>query len=178
MRELNVPSELLEPPLLDGNEQVLIEDYLKLIIKKLEEWTANLMNTEIEAFTKREEPPEVDSDGLYGMQGAVILFQMVNQQVDLAMDSGQGLILARVVEEVNRVMRGIQERWTKLIEAEFKKQAEKLEKLLVAWRSTVLLLLTTKSSPPICGSPLGTYRTFGIREVPCNDPRTPQRHHR
>lgn len=127
MKELNVPPELLEPPLLDGNEQVLVEDYLKLIIKKLEEWTANLMKTEIEAFTKREEPPEIDSDGLYGMQGAVILFQMVNQQVDLAMDSGQGLILARVIEEVNRIMRGIQDRWNKLIEAEFKKQSEKPE---------------------------------------------------
>lgn len=127
MKELNVPSELLEPPLLDGNEQVLIEDYLKLIIKKLEEWTDNLMKTEIETFTKREEPPEIDSDGLYGMQGAVILFQMVNQQVDLAMDSGQGLILARVVEEVNRVMRGIQDRWNKVVEAEFKKQSEKPE---------------------------------------------------
>ena len=79
MKELNVPSELLEPPLLDGNEQILIEDYLKLIIRKLDEWSANLMKTEIEAFTTRAEPPEIDGDGLYGTQGAVILFQTVNQ---------------------------------------------------------------------------------------------------
>jgi exocyst complex component 3 len=127
MKELNVPPELLEPPLLDGNEQNLIEDYLKLIIKKLDEWTANLMKTEIEAFTTRAESPEVDSDGLYGTQGAVILFQMVNQQVDSAMDSGQGVILARVVEEVSRVMREIQQQWTRLIDAEYKKQVEKPE---------------------------------------------------
>ncbi|KIP02995.1 hypothetical protein PHLGIDRAFT_78271 [Phlebiopsis gigantea 11061_1 CR5-6] len=129
MKELNVSPELMEPPLLDGKEQDLIEDYLKLIIKKLDEWSANLMKTEVEAFTTRAEPPEVDSDGTYGTQGAVILFQMVNQQVDSAMDSGQGLILARVIEEVSRVMRGIQDQWTRLIEIEYKKQIEKPEEV-------------------------------------------------
>lgn len=127
MKELEIPPELLNPPLLDGNEQDLIEDYLKIIIKKLEEWTENLMKTEVAAFTQREEPPETNSDGLYGTQGAVILFQMVNQQVDLAMESGQGLILARTVEEINRVMRGVQTRWLTLVGTEYKKFAEKPE---------------------------------------------------
>jgi exocyst complex component 3 len=129
MKELNVPPELLEPALMDGKEQTLIDDYLQLIVKKLDEWTANLMKTEIGEFTTRAEPPELDSDGLYGTQGAVILFQMVNQQVDLATESGQGAILARVVSETNRVMRGIQDQWVKVIEAEFKKQTEKPEEV-------------------------------------------------
>ncbi|THH28000.1 hypothetical protein EUX98_g6185 [Antrodiella citrinella] len=129
MKELNVPPELLEPALFDGNEQTLIEDYLKLIVRKLDEWTANLMKTEIEAFTAREEPPEIDSDGLYGTQGAVILFQMINQQVDLALDSGQGLILSRTVEEVNRVMRSVQDQWSKVLDAEYKKHTEKPEEV-------------------------------------------------
>ncbi|KAJ3514989.1 hypothetical protein NLJ89_g2038 [Agrocybe chaxingu] len=127
MKELNVPSELLDPPLLDGKEQTLIEDYVQLIIKKLDEWSANLMKTEIAEFTKRDEPPELDSDGLYGTQGGVILFQMVNQQIDLATESGQGAILARVVGETNRVMRGIQDQWSKVIDSEFKRQMEKPE---------------------------------------------------
>jgi exocyst complex component 3 len=127
MRELNVPSELLEPPLLDGKEQALIDDYLQLLVAKLDEWSANLMKTELQEFAARAEPPEVDGDGLYGTQGAVILFQMVNQQCDLAIESGQGLILARVVGDVNRVMRGIQSQWTKVVDAEFKKQMEKPE---------------------------------------------------
>lgn len=127
MKELEVPPEYLEPPLLDGNEQSLIDDYLKLIIRKLDEWTTNLMKTEIQEFTTRAEPPEIDNDGMYGTQGAVILFQMVNQQVDVATESGQGAILAKVVSETNRVMRGIQNRWTKTLEAEFKKQIEKPE---------------------------------------------------
>jgi len=130
MKELDVAPELLEPSLLNGEEQNLIEDYVKLIVKKLDEWSANLMKTEIQEFTTRSEPPEVDSDGLYGTQGAVILFQMVNQQIDAATESGQGAILARVVGEVNRVMRSIQDQWTKVVEAELKKQTEKPEEIV------------------------------------------------
>ncbi|KAF9563971.1 exocyst complex component sec6 [Agrocybe pediades] len=130
MKELNVSSDLLDPPLLDGNEQALIEDYVQLIIQKLDEWSANLMKTEVAEFIKRDEPPEIDSDGLYGTQGGVILFQMVNQQIDLATESGQGAILARVVGEINRVMRGIQDQWSKVVDAEFKKQMEKPDEVV------------------------------------------------
>ena len=130
MEELNVPPELLDPPLLDGKDQLLIEDYVKLIISKLDEWSANLMKTEVTEFTQRKEPPELDSDNLYSMQGGVILFQMVNQQVDLATESGQGAILAQVVGEVNRVMRGMQEQWVKVVETEFKKQVDKPEEIV------------------------------------------------
>ncbi|TFY83191.1 hypothetical protein EWM64_g825 [Hericium alpestre] len=129
MQELEIPQELLQPPLLEGKEQTLIDDYLNLIISKLDEWTSNLMKTEVEHFTKREEPPELDADEKYGMQGAVILFQMVNQQVDAATESGQGMILARVITEVNRVMRGVQDQWTKLIDVEYKRHVEKPEEV-------------------------------------------------
>ena len=125
MKELEIPAELLDPPLLGGNEQSLIDDYLKLLVKKLDEWSANLVKTEVTEFTSRAEPPELDADGQYGMQGAVILFQMVNQQVDAAMESGQGMILARVVSETNRVMRGVQDQWTRIIETEYKKTSER-----------------------------------------------------
>ncbi|KAL0567644.1 SNARE-binding exocyst subunit S6 [Marasmius crinis-equi] len=128
MKELNIPPELLEPALLDGKEQSLIEDYLQVIIKKLDEWSENLMKTELEEFVTRKDPPEVDADGMYVSQGgAAIMFQMVNQQVDLAMDSGQGAILARVIGETQRVMRGMQEQWVKAVESEFKKYTEKPE---------------------------------------------------
>ena len=127
MKELEIAPELLDPPLLEGKEQRLIDDYLQLIVKKLDEWSRNLMKSEIQEFTTRTEPPELDADGMYGTQGAVILFQMVNQQVDVATESGQGAILAQVITEVNRVMRGIQEQWTKIVEAEFKKHSEKPE---------------------------------------------------
>jgi exocyst complex component 3 len=127
MADLEVPPELLQPPLLDGKEQGLIDDYLALIVRKLDEWTTNLMRDEIEGFTRRAEPPELDAEGQYGMQGAVILFQMVNQQIDAATESGQGAILASVVGEVNRVMHGVQDQWTKLIETEYRRHTTQPE---------------------------------------------------
>jgi len=129
MKELNIPQEFIQPPLLDGREQSLIDDYLGVIVRKLDEWSENLMKTEVEAFTQRKDPPELDADGMYGTQGAVILFQMINQQVDLAMESGQGAILARVITDVDRVMRGIQDQWTKVVDSELKKQVEKPEEV-------------------------------------------------
>ena len=140
MKELNVPPEFIDPPLLNGEEQSLIEDYLKLIVKKLDEWSANLMKTEIQEFTMRAMQPEVDSEGLYGTQGAIILFQMVSQQIDAAMESGQGAILARVVEEISRVMRGIQDQWTKVVEVEFKKQTEKPDEVVAGLAEYCLAL--------------------------------------
>lgn len=125
MKELEIPPGWTQPPLLGGKEQELIEDYVGLIVKKMDEWTKNLMKDEEHDFVARDQPVEIEEGGLYGMSGAVIMFQMVNQQVDLAADSGQGGVLARVVTEANRVMRQTQERFIFLVEQEVKKVMEK-----------------------------------------------------
>lgn len=127
--ELNVPPEYIEPPLLDGKEKELIQDYSKLVVKKMDEWTAQLMKTETNDFVTREQPPESDNDGNYGTQGAFILFKMFNEQADAAADSGQGAILAQVVSEAHRIMRQTQDTWTKLIDTEYKKLVEKPEEV-------------------------------------------------
>lgn len=129
LKEVEVPPELLEPPLLDGKEKELIQDYSKLIVKKMDQWTGELMKTETNDFVTREQPPENDADGYYGMQGAFILFKMFNEQADAAADSGQGGVLSQVVAETHRVMRSTQDTWTKLIDAEYKKQVEKPEEI-------------------------------------------------
>ncbi|TNY20758.1 exocyst complex component Sec6-domain-containing protein [Rhodotorula diobovata] len=121
-KELGVDPAWLEPPLLDGNEGALLDDYLGVITRKMDEWTANLFKGESRDFVERADPPETDPDGYYGMQGAVILFQMLNQQVDLALDSNQAAVLARVVDEANRVMRGVQRRWIDLVDAEYRRR--------------------------------------------------------
>lgn len=124
MKELEIPEELLEPPLMGGKEQGLIDDYSKLIVQKLDEWTTNLMKTELQDFESRSEPPQMDSDGLYGMQGAVLLWKLINEQVDAATESGQGAVLARIVSESNRVIKGIHVQWSNLMEAEYKKTVD------------------------------------------------------
>lgn len=126
MKELEVPEEYLEPPLLGGKEQSLIEDYSRLIVQKLDEWTSNLMKTELQDFSAREEQPQDVGSGLTGMPGggAVILWKIINEQVDAATESNQGAVLARIVSESNRVIKGTQDQWSKLIEAEYKKHTE------------------------------------------------------
>ncbi|KAH6890051.1 exocyst complex component Sec6-domain-containing protein [Coprinopsis sp. MPI-PUGE-AT-0042] len=81
INKLGVPPELMEPPLLDGKEQELIERYLELIVQRLEEWTTNLMSQDVAPFITRHEPPEIDDeDGLYGTQGAITVMRGVQDQ--------------------------------------------------------------------------------------------------
>ncbi|KIO15661.1 hypothetical protein M407DRAFT_86880, partial [Tulasnella calospora MUT 4182] len=129
MDELEIDPELLQPPLIEGREQSLIDDYLKVIIQKLDEWTSNAMATDAKAFSARTEAPELDSENLYGLDGAVLMFQIINQQVDVAMESGQTSILAQVVKEGARIMRKNQAEWIKLVEEEYKKLVEKPEEV-------------------------------------------------
>ncbi|CAG8613834.1 9265_t:CDS:2 [Dentiscutata heterogama] len=126
-KEFRISEDILEPPLLDGNEQELIDDYLKLIRRKLDEWMKNLMNDETRDFTERNKAPELDSNLLYGLSGSVIMFQMVNQQIDVAAQSGQGKILADVVRECADVMAATQKTWMSLLKSELKKQVDKPE---------------------------------------------------
>ncbi|KAH7335197.1 exocyst complex component Sec6 [Rhizoctonia solani] len=124
---IEIPPEWLQPPLLGGKEQELIDDYVKLIVSRLDTLTTNLMTSEIEEFTRREQPPEIDPEGLYGMKGPVDFFQMVNQYTDAAVESGQGAVLASVVAESARVMTGLQVQWSKLLESEYRRLVDKPE---------------------------------------------------
>jgi exocyst complex component 3 len=125
MKELEIPSAWLQPALLDGKSQDLIEDYVKLIVSKLDEWTTNLMREETTKFQWRTREPEEGQDGLFGMEGVVDFFQLVNQQCDLALDSNQGAVLARVVTESAKVMRRVQQEWLSVVAEEARLQAEK-----------------------------------------------------
>ncbi|CAG8646818.1 1778_t:CDS:2 [Acaulospora morrowiae] len=124
-KDFRISEDILEPPLLNGNEQELIDDYIKLIKRKLDEWMTNLMNDETKDFVERSKAPELDANKLYGLSGSVIMFQMVNQQIDVAAESGQGKILADVVKECAKSMKASQEVWMKLLTLELKRQIEK-----------------------------------------------------
>ncbi|CAE6492531.1 unnamed protein product [Rhizoctonia solani] len=125
--KIEIPQEWLQPPLLGGKEQALIDDYVKPIVSRLDVLSTNLMALETAEFTRREQPPEIDSEGLYGMKGPVDFFQMVNQYADAAVESGQGAVLASVVAESARVMSGLQAQWSKLLESEYRRLADKPE---------------------------------------------------
>ncbi|KAL0088422.1 exocyst complex component Sec6-domain-containing protein [Phycomyces blakesleeanus] len=124
---LGVTEELLEPQLLDGQEQTLVDEYLKLVRNKLAEWTSNLMSSESRDFVVREHPPETTPDGQYGMAGAVDMFQIINQQIDVAADANQGKLLYLVVYECHKVMKDSQSFWKKLLLSEMRRQLEQPE---------------------------------------------------
>lgn len=123
-KEMEVPVEWLEPSLLGGKEQSIIDDYLELITKKIDEWTANLMSDEVREFVSRQNAPDENPEGLYGLQYASILFQMVNQQIEVAADSGQANILVRATTHACQAMRSSQATWLRVLEQEFRKQRE------------------------------------------------------
>ncbi|KAI8073404.1 exocyst complex component Sec6-domain-containing protein [Gilbertella persicaria] len=124
---LGVTEELLEPQLLDGQEQSLVDEYLKLVRRKLVEWTSNLMQSESQKFVNRKEPPEMAQDGQFGLSGAVDLFQIINQQIDVAADANQGKLLYLVIHECHKVMKDAQSFWKRLLQTELQKQLEQPE---------------------------------------------------
>lgn len=121
---LGVSEEVLMPELLDGREQQLVDDYLKMIRKKLDEWMGNLFATEVKAFCAREEPPE-ENNGFYGMASPVIMFQMVNQQIDIAVATGRDRLLYDVVRECCRSLEEFQTKWLSTVDSEFEKLISK-----------------------------------------------------
>ncbi|KAI9492343.1 exocyst complex component Sec6-domain-containing protein [Zychaea mexicana] len=124
---LGVTEELLEPQLLDGQEQSLVDEYLSLVRSRLVEWTSNLMSAESRDFVQRNQPPDMTSDGQYGMTGAVDMFQIINQQIDVAADANQGKLLYLVVNECHKVMKDSQSFWKRLLASETRKQLEEPE---------------------------------------------------
>jgi exocyst complex component 3 len=119
--ELGVGEELLEPRLLDGREDELMIDYVKLVKSKLGEWLKNLNNSEIKEFVSREYPPDTDSSGLYMLSGSVIVFQMFNQQLDVVSTSSRGALLRDVVFECIDAISEFQENWIAALDSELKK---------------------------------------------------------
>ncbi|CCJ30115.1 unnamed protein product [Pneumocystis jirovecii] len=123
-KEFGITRDKLTPRLLDGRESDFIDDYLKLIVKKMDEWISNLSKKEFNSFVIREEQPEVDTDNLYGMPGAVIMFQMISQQTDVAAESNQSRVLLGVVIECSRVLRRHRESWENLLHSEITKHID------------------------------------------------------
>jgi exocyst complex component 3 len=139
-KEMGIKDSKLQPPLLDGKESVLIDDYLQIIIRKVEEWMDNLNNSEKKEFMERTTSPDEDADGKFISGGASIVFQMISQQIDVAADSGQGRVLAAVVEECVRVIKNRQTMWTDLLQSEVKKQIETPEEVPVGFLDYTIAL--------------------------------------
>lgn len=117
-----IPEEWLQPSLLGGREQNIMGDYLALLTRKIDEWTATLMHDEITAFVHRARAPDEGDSGMYILSFCVILFRMLSQQIDTALNSSDPELLVRVIDHACTVMRNCQTSWLQILQQEFKKQ--------------------------------------------------------
>ncbi|KAJ2478084.1 SNARE-binding exocyst subunit S6 [Coemansia sp. RSA 2131] len=123
-KELSIPKDQLKPPLLDGREDQLAQEYLDIASKKIREWITNLMRTENESFVNRLDAPSMGEDGLYVTGGSIYLFEIVNQNIELVTEAQRAKLLCDLVAECNKVFQDISKQWRELLSAEKTKQIE------------------------------------------------------
>lgn len=119
--QFQVPKKKLTPPLLDGKETELYDDYLKLIVTKLREWYGNFAKTEKEPFIMRTASPLYSEKTYLGMTGENDIFRLIYQQIEVAANSGQGRVLAGCIEECAKVLKERQQDWIKIMRQEVQK---------------------------------------------------------
>jgi hypothetical protein len=121
LTRLDVSEELLEPRLLGDREEELVNGYIKLVGDKLTEWLANILQNEYGHFLARSSPPEQDANGHYLSSGSVIVFQMLNQQLDVAFNSSKGQLLYDVISICTNVLEEYQKAWIDILDKEYQK---------------------------------------------------------
>lgn len=122
-------------------KKVVLDDYLKVIVAKMNEWTDTLLKLEATSFVQRETPPDIytyyqtiedediqDQPITLEIHGEVFVLPdfktpltMLKEQADVAVDSGYGSILVGVIENwsscyIKRVLN-----YKEIIEEEFDK---------------------------------------------------------
>jgi len=116
---LGVTEDSLEPQLLDGKEDKLINDYLSMNHQKSVEWVTNIMSSGVKRFCEREEQPEVNPNGNYNLSLSVILFQIINQQINLAKSSNRSELAFDVVMECKKTIQIFQNGWKDTVNKEY-----------------------------------------------------------
>lgn len=119
----------------------VLDDYLKVILSKMEEWNENLITQESKSFVERDEPPdlynysqtmedfdqfdhiitlEITSD-VYVLPDFRTTLSMFKDQADVAADSGYGKILVTVIENWSQCYNKRVYSYMKLVNDEFNK---------------------------------------------------------
>ncbi len=100
----------------------LLDDYLKLLVSNMKQWIGQLAATEYPEFKARRREPEVEHDKTISLGGTVIVFRMFNQQVDVALDSGQGKIVDGTIGYFSELLRDRQKKWSQTLTDEVERQ--------------------------------------------------------
>lgn len=117
MKRLGVKASKLTPHIIDGKEADLLREYSQLIVKKMSEWMANIATDDTREFLQRTNQPN-EEDGKWHMPSVPTMFTMINQQLNVALDSNKGSVVADVAEECVRLLRQRQAKWEQVISDE------------------------------------------------------------
>ncbi|KAI5806257.1 exocyst complex component Sec6-domain-containing protein [Geopyxis carbonaria] len=120
MKALGIKAAEMQPHVIDGRESELLREYSGLIAKKMEEWMKTIIDQDSQDFVGREQQPGED-EGKWHMQSVPTMFTMINQQLNIALDSNKGNVVTGVVEECTRLLKQRQEAWDRLIKQEVNK---------------------------------------------------------
>lgn len=155
----------------DDLKNIVLEDYLKVIVSKMEEWNNNLIDLESKTFVEREAPPDIytyhqvieDEDvhdqlimldvdmDVYVLPDFKTQLSMLKEQADVASDSGYSKILVGVIENwsICYIRRALN--YQRLIEQEFERYMSiyNNEKFLVRESRTRRLFKRSVSEPEI-----------------------------
>jgi len=121
LKSLKINKKDLVPQVLGGHDEDLVKEYLNIIVTKMAEWMKNVLDTDTKDFVNRTESPEVDENSRFILQGAVITFQMINQQIDVASDANKASVLVGVVDECVRLLKERQTHWEDMTRRELDK---------------------------------------------------------
>lgn len=107
--------ELLEPPLLDGRERDLYDDYLKLLVSKLKQWYAKIWEGEKRDFENDVFHPEYHADG-FGLETHTTVTKLIAQQLEVAANSSQARVIAGCVDACCEIIMSRQQSWIGLMQ--------------------------------------------------------------
>eukprot|EP00835_Amoeboradix_gromovi_P003313 NODE_214_length_14327_cov_0.392325.p2 type:complete len:673 gc:universal NODE_214_length_14327_cov_0.392325:144-2162(+) len=117
----NIAQESLKPPLLDNQEQLLQKDVVHLLQDTLKQWIQNLLESETKEFLIRVKQPESDADGKYQMNVPTILFNIINQQIEVILSTNQIKLIQAVIDACFDAMQMFIVNFKRLVTEEYNK---------------------------------------------------------
>lgn len=122
LKELfGVEKSALEPPLLDGQEKGLYDEFLSHLVEKLHEWYKTVAVQEKRPFVQRSTAPD-SLDGILYLSTHTDMNRLVSQQLNTAAESNQGRIVLGCVDACCDLLMQRQREWCDLIDQEVTKE--------------------------------------------------------
>ena len=120
MKKLGIKASDMVPHVIDGKETELLHEYSQLIARKMEEWMNTIIEDDTKEFITRDHQP-LEEDGKWHMPSVPTMFTMINQQLNVALDSNKGNVVTGVVDECCRLLKMRQTKWEQVIKDEIGK---------------------------------------------------------